>query len=242
MSDWFSSWFDSPYYHLLYQHRDEQEAERFIKALTTHLKLPTGSLLADIPCGKGRHSIYLHALGYQVTGMDLAPESIAEAQKRSATGLHFEVGDMRSIRFKESFDAVLNLFTSFGYFDSEEENKNSLGQLVQAIKPGGFFVMDFMNVRRVLASLVPKEEKELSGVHFSITRMVENGVLVKRIQIQDQDKTFHFQERVKVLFDHELEQYLRDFGCTVQACFGSYTLEAYDKDLSPRCIFIARKS
>lgn len=242
MSEWFSSWFDSPYYHKLYKHRDFREAELFISNLLEYLNLPHGARVADIPCGKGRHSIFLHQQGFDVTGVDLAPESISEANRSAHSGLRFSVGDMRDLSFSEEFDAVFNLFTSFGYFDQEEENVLALKNLVSGIKPGGKFVMDFMNIGKVLRVLVPEEELILDGVRYSIRRFVEKGVLVKTIDVEEGKQTLHFQERVKVIGYEDFETYLNSFGFKIVSVFGSYRLEAFDALNSDRLVFIAERT
>ena len=83
-SDWFHDWFNSPYYHLLYRHRDEQEAAAFIERLIGHLQPPPGSRMLDVACGKGRHAVQLARHGFEVTGIDLSEESIAFAQQSAA--------------------------------------------------------------------------------------------------------------------------------------------------------------
>ena len=79
--DWFVSWFDTPYYHILYKHRDDTEAQLFMKNLIKTLEFSKKQLLLDLACGKGRHSIYLNALGYNVIGADLSKNSIAHAKQ-----------------------------------------------------------------------------------------------------------------------------------------------------------------
>ena len=78
---WFESWFDTPYYHLLYKHRDDKEAHKFIKNLMQFLKIDKDQNILDLACGKGRHSIFLNKLGYRVTGVDLSSQNILQAQK-----------------------------------------------------------------------------------------------------------------------------------------------------------------
>src|ERR1700740_139961 len=92
---WFSDWFNSPYYHLLYQHRDEDEASLFIHSLIRHLQPPAGAKMLDVACGKGRHSKALADMGFDVTGIDLAADSIREAKKFESDQLHFYQHDMR---------------------------------------------------------------------------------------------------------------------------------------------------
>src|ERR1700751_1194972 len=113
---WFECWFDSPYYHLLYGTRDEKEASFFLDNLLHHIKLKEHARCWDLNCGKGRHSIYLHKKGFDVIGTDLSEKSIDHAKKFESETLHFYKHDMRSLFYSNYFDAVFNLFTSFGYF------------------------------------------------------------------------------------------------------------------------------
>ena len=118
--NWFASWFDTPYYHILYKERNYREAQIFMDNLTHYLNLPEKAKVLDLACGKGRHAIYLNQLGFEVIGADLSENSIAEASKNSNSSLQFQVHDMRE-KFDDQFDAIFNLFTSFGYFDDLAE-------------------------------------------------------------------------------------------------------------------------
>lgn len=137
--EWFQHWFDTKYYHILYQDRNDEEAHLFMKNLTSFLDLKEDNKVLDLPCGKGRHSKFLNSLGYDVIGADLSQNSIAFAKQFENDSLHFEVHDMRE-PFQTKFDAILNLFTSFGYFDEEQSNievlenlKNGLKKMVQLL-------------------------------------------------------------------------------------------------------------
>ncbi|MFI0492366.1 SAM-dependent methyltransferase, partial [Flavobacterium sp.] len=116
--NWFASWFDTPYYHILYKERNDHEAQIFMDNITHYLNLPENAKVLDLACGKGRHSIYLNQLGYEVVGADLSENSIAEANKSQNETLKFQVHDMRET-FDDKFDAIFNLFTSFGYFEND---------------------------------------------------------------------------------------------------------------------------
>ena len=118
--EWFESWFDSPYYHVLYDHRNDDEARAFIAALIEHIGLKPGASVLDLCCGAGRHSRVIHELGYNTTGCDLSANSIATAKQFEQDGLGFFRHDMRD-PLPESYDAIFNLFTSFGYFENEED-------------------------------------------------------------------------------------------------------------------------
>src|SRR5690606_8758177 len=114
--EWFKDWFNSPYYHLLYNHRDENEAIFFLDNLIAKLQPKPDARILDLACGRGRHAVYLRTKGFDVTGVDLSPENIRLAATTAGERLHFYVHDMRYLLLSNYFDLVLNLFTSFGYF------------------------------------------------------------------------------------------------------------------------------
>ena len=158
---WFKDWFNTEYYHILYSDRDFKEAEIFIKKLAQYNALPPHSSIIDLACGKGRHSYFLHHLGYDVLGVDLSEESIAFAKKEfTNNGLAFDVHDMRDELYpnvvSQKVDAVYNLFTSFGYFDDEQDDRKVFASVHHALNEGGIFVLDFLNEKWVQNTLVPK--------------------------------------------------------------------------------------
>ena len=112
-SAWYQDWFNSPYYHLLYQHRDEQEAAEFIDRLMGYLHPREGSRMLDVACGKGRHAVQLARYGFEVTGIDLSEESIAFAKKTETPNLQFFRHDMRQPFYINYFHYAFNFFTSF---------------------------------------------------------------------------------------------------------------------------------
>lgn len=239
--DWFTSWFDSPYYHILYKNRDLEEAERFIDQLTSHLSLPPGARIIDIPCGKGRHCLYLNKKGFFVSGADLSRESIHYAQQFSNPTLNFFIHDMRKEFAENEFDAVLNIFTSFGYFDDPEDNQRCVDAFAKALKPGGRLVIDFMNIRKVLNELIPEETKTVEGIHFNIRKQLLNKRIIKDISFSDQGKDFHFQEKVSALYKEDFLKYLNFAGLKIRTIFGDYQLNPFDSELSDRLILIAEK-
>ncbi len=239
--EWFSEWFDSPYYHILYKNRDDREAELFLSNLVNHLALTPQQLLADLACGKGRHSIYLNKLGFNVVGVDLAACSIAAAKKFENERLHFEVCDLRNLPFVEKFDVALNLFTSFGYFDCNDTNKKVISQISKCLKPSGTVVIDFMNVHTVIKNLIPAQQKVEEGITFNITKRVEHGVIIKRIDFTDAGKSYSFQEEVQVLTLQNFETLLTEGGFAIQQVFGNYQLQPYQEQSSDRVIIVAQK-
>jgi len=236
-NNWFASWFDTPYYHILYKDRDYEEAQLFMDNLTAYLNLPEDAKILDLACGKGRHSIYLNRLGYDVTGADLSENSIKEAKKSENETLHFAVHDMRE-PFETKFDAIFNLFTSFGYFENDADNLTTLKAISNSLSEYGFGVIDFMNVKHTIDNLVPQEVKTVDGIDFHIKRYVEEGHIIKEIDFEDKGEKFHFTERVKALTLQDFEQMMEDAGIYLLDTFGDYKLRKFFKNESERLIMI----
>lgn len=238
---WFEDWFDSPYYHLLYKHRDHSEAELFIDNLIALLKPEKDSRFLDLGCGKGRHSFYLNKKGFDVTGIDLSANSICWAKENENEHLHFYVHDMRKIFRTNYFDFVLNLFTSFGYFENNRDDNATINAVYKSLKPNGSFVLDFMNVEKVVQSLRSEEIKTIEGIEFRITKNVENNFIVKQIRFTDKGKQYNFQEKVKVLTLADFEKYFSANKLKIVDLRGNYQLDDFDKKNSDRLIIVAQK-
>lgn len=234
---WYVSWFDTPYYHILYKERNYREAQVFMDNLTQYLNLPQKSKVLDLACGKGRHAIYLNQLGFDVLGVDLSENNIAEAQKNSNQNLHFQVHDMR-VPLNEKFDAIFNLFTSFGYFENDEDNLTTLKAIKESLSEYGFAVIDFMNVNYVINQLVPEETKQVDGIDFHIKRYVKDGHIFKEIDFEDQGETFHFTEKVKALTLQDFEELMNQAGIYLLDIFGDYKLKKFHKTESERLILV----
>ena len=235
--NWFVSWFDTPYYHILYKDRDYSEAQLFMDNITNYLNLPEQAKILDLACGKGRHSIYLNQLGFDVTGADLSENSILEAKKAENDTLHFEVHDMR-IPFEDKFDAVFNLFTSFGYFENESDNLMTLNAIKESLTEYGFAVIDFMNVVQVIENLIPNEVKTVDGIDFHIKRYHRDGYIYKEIDFEDQGNQYHFTEKVKALTLSDFETLMEEAGIYLLDIFGDYKLKKFHKRESERLIMI----
>lgn len=239
--EWFSTWFDSPYYHILYNNRNALEARQFMDNLLAYLHPKPHGKILDLACGKGRHSVYLNEKGYDVTGIDLSEHSIAYAKQFENKRLHFAVHDMREVYQPETFDFILNLFTSFGYFDNETENVVALVAVAQSLKYGGKLVIDFMNTDLTIVGLVTEEEKEVQGITFKIHRGVENGFIVKTIRFTDQGHDYCFVERVRALRKEDFLEYFAMAKLRLVEVFGDYNLNPYEGDKSERMIFVLKK-
>jgi len=234
---WFSEWFNTSYYHKLYNNRNDEEAKNFIQNLIDFLKLSKSSSILDLACGKGRHSIFLNTLGYTVTGADLSENSIEHANRFANDSLHFKVQDMRK-PFNLKVDAVFNMFTSFGYFDDDNEDIKVLENIKSALNTNGIAVVDYMNIHKVIKNLVPRETTYREHLKFDITRSVIDGFITKNIHLTDKEKQFHFQERVKAINLKKFEDYCASSGLKIKHIFGDYNLSEFNVETSDRLILI----
>lgn len=240
--NWFESWFDSPYYHILYKDRDKEEAELFIDNLIHFLHPSPKAQFLDLACGKGRHAVYLNKKGFPTIGIDLSPESIAFASRFENENLQFYVQDMRKPFRINYFDYVLNLFTSFGYFEHEKDDMAVMNSICKMLKKNGTLVIDFMNVRCVQENIIPTQEKTINDISFKITKQIENNFIVKQIHFEDKGKAYHYQEKVKLLRLSDFERYLAAANLKIVNLFGNYQLQPFDCGASERLIIVAQKN
>jgi SAM-dependent methyltransferase len=241
-SEWFASWFDSPYYPMLYRHRNEAEARVALNNLHHFLALPNNAWVLDLCCGQGRHSRTLHALGCNVVGIDLSESAIEHARSQATHGQRFEVQDMRTFALPERFDAVFNLFTSFGYFDSDAENHRVLERISAHLQSKGILVLDYLNAIPLLDQKVQAAEQTIDGVRFRTAKKIVGNYVVKHIEVFDQETTHVFTEQVQLITPDDFTSMLQSCGFVIEKVFGNYQLEEYQPHKSPRCLIIARKS
>ena len=254
---WYANWFNTPYYHILYKDRNHDEAAQFMRKLTQSLSLDPDAHILDLACGRGRHSVFLNKLGYRVTGVDLSENSIAfaKAQLQQAPSqatpsfpklkdldpsrIHFEVHNM-TLPMDQTFDAVFNLFTSFGYFDDEADNLRTIKAIKANLKPGASAVIDFMNVDYVIKNLVTKNSKTEQEITFLQSRRYENGYIFKDIRFTDEGREFKFTERVRALKLEDFQAYFQEAGLQLVELYGNYALEDYCSKTSERLIMVVR--
>jgi SAM-dependent methyltransferase len=201
--------------------------------------LPKTTHILDLPCGKGRHAVFLNSLGYKVTGGDLSKNSIKYAQEFENDSLNFSVHDMRK-PFNNQYNAVFNLFTSFGYFEDDKDDILILQNIKDGLKKDGVFVFDFLNAEFVKATLVAKETKIVDGITFNITREIKDGFILKNISFFADDENHSYTERVKYLEAKKMKAYFEKVGFTITNIFGNYNLSTFDAQTSKRLILVAK--
>jgi cyclopropane fatty-acyl-phospholipid synthase-like methyltransferase len=243
--DWFEEWFNSPLYEKLYSNRDEEEARQLIAFLEQTLLLNNYSNILDLGCGRGRHAINLAKKGYRVKGIDLSEEAIktatAKARELNLDNAEFEVRDMRN-PLTDTFDAIVNLFTTFGYFEQDEENALVLDSVVKMLNNEGVFVLDYLNAEKVRQTYEPEDEGEFQGIHYEIDRYINNDAIHKDIVFYGDELSSprNYSERVKLYgfdwFKNEMQK--RDLQ--ILDVNGDYRGSDFDPASSPRLLIISQ--
>lgn len=240
MAEWFEDWFGETYLQL-YQHRGDDDAADAV-ALIAEEVLLTGRLVLDLACGSGRHSALVRNRDARTVGIDLSGTLLRRARTQYEPPLTVVRGDMRNLPFKYScFDVVLNLFTSFGYFKTDDQHRQVLEGVARIIKRGGCFVLDFLNADMVKDRLVPEEEQQLDGRRITINKRIsDDGKFVYK-QMNFVDEGRQFEERVRLFSPEELESMLSKAGFTIRKRFGGYRGEPLNPD-SSRVFLITERS
>lgn len=240
---WYETWFDTPFYHTLYQDRNIAEAQFFLQNLIQHLPVKPQDRILDIACGRGRHALYLAAEGFQVTGIDLSPNSILYAQqeaKKRALDATFYVHDMRKAT-DEKVNIVLNVFTSIGYFEDVADNTKALQAFYNSLAKEGLAVIDFLHVPHVKKYWVANEVVTKSGITFILKRSFIDGWIEKNISFTHGGKPYAFTERVRALTLSDFEQMCNSVGFRIIKVFGDYALNSFDTRYAKRLILVLQK-
>jgi SAM-dependent methyltransferase len=220
MAEWFAEWFGEEYLEL-YPHRDLEEATRLVDLLQRELPWQAGWRVLDCACGAGRHLEALQRAGATPFGFDLS--AILLRRARTATSCPLVRADLRHLPFRSgSMDLTVNLFTSFGYFDSDLEHEAALAEMLDTVRHGGWFAIDFLYPEWVRQTLVASEVSTVGNRSIEIHRSLsEDGRHVrKRITLESGRQ---FEERVRLFEASDLERMLTDEGAELTHRFGDYS-------------------
>ncbi|WP_029192613.1 class I SAM-dependent methyltransferase [Paenibacillus harenae] len=241
------SWYEQSFgvdYLTVYTHRNAEQAEGEVAQMMQWLRLPNQAKVLDLCCGMGRHSLRLADLGFDVTGFDLSEVLLAEAgAKDTASNVRWVQGDMRSLPFpRHAYDAVVNLFTSFGYFDQDEENRKVLSEIDKVLKPRGKWIIDYLNPDVVVSRLIHESERKENSVTIREVRRVEDGMVKKQIAVcEEEGSPRHYIEQVKLYTFTDFERMLQGTSLVLDQAYGDYSGSEYVAAVSPRMILVGHK-
>jgi SAM-dependent methyltransferase len=233
---WYKQWFGDDYLEL-YAHRDEGEADRHVAFVESLFAAPPRRVL-DLACGAGRHTAALRRRGHHVVGIDLSVRLLAQSPAFERVA-----GDMRRLPCGDrTFDWVLNFFTSFGYFETEQENFRVLAEIARVLVADGRFLLDLMNLDATLARLKEYEQREEGQRRVEIRRWwdPQQRRVNKRIRLVDPGREPRtFLESVRAYTLDEVTMGLSWAGLELSATYGGFGGECYCRD-SERLILVGR--
>ncbi|MDW8467232.1 MAG: methyltransferase domain-containing protein [Chloroherpetonaceae bacterium] len=245
--EWFSAWFSSPIYLKLYEHRNFKEAEETVEMILRRTGLketqPKPKVL-DIACGAGRHAVAFAERGCDVVASDLSSFMLQEAKRvaeKHSVRLTFLQQDMRALTAEEEYDLVVQLFTSFGYFDNSEDDRRVVQNVRRALRQGGIYVLDFFNAEKVRQSYKPLTQRVVDGMLICEERKIVGDRIKKTVTVSENGNLKRFTESVRLYTATELAEMLTQAGFKVREILGNYDGSPFDAAQSPRAILFAEK-
>ncbi len=246
--EWFAEWFNHPLYLRVYSHRDDAEAKTCLETIIQKTELesltPSDIRVMDIACGAGRHALELARRGFATTANDLSPfllECTRARAEQENISIQCTRQDMRHIVAENTYDLVVQLFSSFGYFKTRKEDLQVLQNVHRALKKDAWYVLDLINPVYLKKHLKPSSSRTIDDLTVSEKRRIEDDCVIKQITISSPDESITFEESVR-LYEHEaIDEMLGSAGFTIEKIFGDYEGSAYDEKTSPRMMIFVRK-
>lgn len=237
---WYQKAFQEHYLQV-YAHRSLAQAWEEVQTFLPFIPpLDAQTPVLDLCCGAGRHLQAIQAYGtFPLFGLDLSWALLREAQQ-IVPSIPVIQGDMRQLPFlPETFQAIFQFFTSFGYF-SDSENADFLRQIANLLKPQGFYVLDYLNPIQVRATLIPYSTTVKNAYTLQETRTIRENRVEKEVTLSFPEQQIQYQESVRLYLKEELEILFHQAGFTDLQFFGNFRGERYESQ-SPRLIILARK-
>ena len=217
-------WFERAFgdlYPLIYPHRDDEAATMEVNLLVQALALPRGARVLDLCCGTGRHLRALRQLGFDAWGLDLSAPLLACACNGGADRL--VRADVRALPFRDAFAAVLNLFTSFGYFENPADDERALRAMVAALQPRGVLVVDHIHPASLAGRLVPESVDRRGQATVTQRRRIEGGRVVKDVHVVfDDGRETSYTESVRLFEPEAFRSLLADAGLASVELWGDF--------------------
>lgn len=241
--DWYEIAFGQ-LYPSVYAHRDDAEAVRVAARLAPIIG--RASPVLDVACGSGRYMTAFERAGLEMWGADLSEYLLAQAALKRGLAERLVRCDMRALPFRDrAFGAAVNMFTSFGYFDTDLDNVRVIQEIGRVLSPGGVFMLDFVNAGSVRADSLGSSRRRAGDATIDEARWMEPGgrTLAKRVVYRPATGgPVEYVERVRLYRLEDLDVMLRSAGLTVRHVYGDYDLTEFDAPTSPRLLIHSERT
>jgi cyclopropane fatty-acyl-phospholipid synthase-like methyltransferase len=244
MPNWFEEWFDTEEYLNVYRHRNEEDAKNLFNLINKNILLEKGSKVLDLACGAGRHSILFAKNGFDVTAVDISDNLLNVARKTAnelSLNISFIKSDLRELHLTEKFHLILNLFTSFGYFETDDENEEIIKFASEHLLNNAYFVIDFFNIVYLKNNIIPVTYDKIEDGIIKQERVFEGNRIIKKITITKKNDVKYYYESVRTYSKDELITLIIKNGLRIQNIIGNYLGVEFEEINSPRVIIIAKK-
>ena len=246
--EWPVAFFDDDYLRIYRPQFTPERTAAETAFIAEALALPAGAEVLDLACGFGRHAIGVAKLGHRVTGLDFNPhylEIAAADAKAAGANVTWRAGDMRDLGPAPAFDAVYSFFTSFGYFE-DEENEKVLAAVARVLRPKGRFLLDVMNRDWLLTHAQQRTWTQRDDgallMEEATLDLVQSRVIARQILIDPQGGPQVTKEySLRVYTCAELSALLRRHGFTVREVLGGATRDPYSAE-SRRLMIVAERN
>jgi cyclopropane fatty-acyl-phospholipid synthase-like methyltransferase len=244
MNKWFETWFNTEDYLNVYRSRNNSEARKHVDFILKNVKLEKRDKVLDLACGPGRHSIIFAGKGFEVTAVDLSEKLLCVAKKTAEDAelkIDFRRSDLREIKLGKKFDLVVNLFTSFGYFEEDEENYKIFDVVKEHLSEKGTFVIDYFNTGYLQKNLEEYSENIILDNRIVQRRAIAGDRVVKNIEIDSQEGKKIYYESVRMFSPGEIINAMTCRGFKLNRIYGDFNGNNFDPDKSERLIIFAMK-
>lgn len=244
MAEWFEDWFNTEEYLNVYSHRNEEDAKNLFDLITKNILIEKGSKVLDLACGAGRHSILFAKNGFNVTAVDISDNLLNVARKTAKEfelKINFIKSDLRKLHLNRKFHLIINLFTSFGYFENDDENGEVIKIAFQHLADNGYFILDFFNITYLKNNLIPVSYDKIEDKIIKQERVIEGNRIFKKIIIAKKGIEKSYYESVRAYTKEELLSLFKNNGLKVECIYGDYLGNVFEEESSPRLITIAKK-
>lgn len=256
---WWQTVFDQNYLKIYVDIATPEITKTQVDFLTKVLDLPKGAVILDLACGWGRHSIGLAKLDFQVIGIDFSKHFLNQARqeaKKIGVKVMFRRQDMRHLNFVNKFNAVINMFNSFGYFEKESDHLLVLKKVVKSLKPKGKFLVDLNNgletlmklysnrkVNRKTGFLTNIRRHKLSTGNIALAKNEFDPVNMRWFLTRtwkENGKLRKYMSNMRLFTLPELRHLMEESGLLIEKVWGDFDYSPYNIN-SPRMIILAKK-